>query len=135
VVAQREFCEKEFVTAYLGIVELNPLEIEYVFQNINGIVECQFGSLREEFWFAHRIQHGSGVAVNIKIKSDYTLSALRKIRKGEELLFDYNRDVLCLTCKTETRLCNKFGTASELCSECNMKRKHGKSCSQSNAFF
>ncbi len=111
--AQREFCEKEFVTAYLGIVELNPLETEYVFQNINGKVECKFGSLREEFWFAHRMQHGSGAAVNIKIKSDYTLIALRKIRKGEELLFDYNRDVLCLTCKTETRLCNKFGTASE----------------------
>ena len=28
VFAQREFCEKEFVTAYLGIVELNPLETE-----------------------------------------------------------------------------------------------------------
>ncbi len=66
--SQRDFCEKEFVTAYMGIEELNPLETEYVFQNINGKVECKFGSLREEFWFVHRMQHGSRAAANINIK-------------------------------------------------------------------
>jgi hypothetical protein len=68
VFAQREFCEKEFVTAYLGKIELNHLETEYVFQNINGKVECKFGCLREEFWFTHRMQYGSGPTANIKIK-------------------------------------------------------------------
>ena len=66
------------------------------------------------------MQHGSGPTANIKIKSDYTLIALRKIRKGEELLFDYNR-IFCLGCKTEARLCNKFGAMPELCSKCNME--------------
>lgn len=76
VFARRDFLENDFVTAYLGIVERYNLEMEYVFQQINGKVDGEFSSLIEEFLFAHRLQHGSGPKANSKIKHNYALVTL-----------------------------------------------------------
>jgi 5'(3')-deoxyribonucleotidase len=48
--------------------------------------------LVSDHWFAHRIQHGSGGKVNVKISERYVVSSLWKITDGEELFMDYNRD-------------------------------------------
>lgn len=95
IFALRAFKEKEFITAYLGKKETDDLETEYVFHGINGKVGNKYGCLMEEFWFAHQIQHGSGPAANVKIRNDYTLIALKDIKIGDELFFDYNRDIRC----------------------------------------
>jgi hypothetical protein len=73
IFALRAFKKKEFISAYSGKTETDTLETEYFFRGINGKVGSKYGCLREEFQFAHRIQHGSGPATNVKIKNDYTL--------------------------------------------------------------
>jgi len=57
----QNFKEGEFITACLGEVNENPLDEEYTFKKINGKpVKSASGSL-EDYWFGHRIHHGSSV--------------------------------------------------------------------------
>jgi hypothetical protein len=74
------FKEGEFSTCYLGEVNENPSDEEYTFKKINGkCVKSAFGLL-EDYWFGHRIQHGSGDQVNVTITAGYE-SRQRKTSK------------------------------------------------------
>jgi hypothetical protein len=57
--------------------------------------------LIKEFWLAHRINHGRYEQVNAEIKKDFKIIAVKDIKKGGEILLDYNRNVLCLNCFEE----------------------------------
>ena len=135
VFALRVFQKNDFITVYLGKKESDILETEYVFHGINGRVGNKTGCLKEEFWFAHRIQHGSGPAANVKIKNNYSLIALRDLRVGEELFLDYNRNINCPSCNKETGFCDAFDFSMYLCYECYKKKKKGKICQHCNVFF
>lgn len=96
-----------------------------------SLVSC----VEEEFWFAHRIQHGSGQAANVKIKENYSIIALRDLRIGEELFFDYNRNINCPSCNKETGFCDNFEHSMYLCYDCYKTTKVGKICQYCNVFF
>lgn len=135
VFALRVFKRNEFITVYLGKKETDILETEYVFHGINGRIGNKSGYLEEEFWFAHRIQHGSGPRSNVKIKENYSLIALRDLRVGEELYLDYNRNINCPSCMKETGFCDALDYSFYLCYECYKKRKNGKICQYCHVFF
>jgi hypothetical protein len=109
VFAARLFRKNEFITCYLGELT-DPTEGSYVFKKINGFSLSMgdvdnYGNcwnclgqplLVSDHWFAHRIQHGSGGKVNVKISEQYVVSSLQKITVREELFMDYNRDCKCV---------------------------------------
>ncbi len=109
VFAARSFRKNEFITCYLGDLT-DDSEGSYVFKKINGLSLStgnvdNYGNcwnclgkplLVSDHWFAHRIQHGSGGKVNVKISERYVITSLRKITVGEELFMDYNRDCKCI---------------------------------------
>jgi hypothetical protein len=84
--------------------------------------------LVSDHWFAHRIQHGSGGKVNVKISERYVITSLRKITVGQELFMDYNRDCKCIKygvwCKYSfppflyNHICSKCGKESNPCKQC-----------------
>jgi len=96
VFAARPFRKNEFIMCYLGELT-DDSEGSYVFKKINGFSlsmrnvdnygNC-WNCLGKPFyvsdhWFVHRIQHGSGGKVNVKISEQYVISSLRKITDGE----------------------------------------------------
>jgi hypothetical protein len=109
VFAARTFRKNEFITCYLGELT-DHTEGSYVFKKINGFSlsmgdVVNYGNswnclgkplLVSDHWFAHRIQHGSGGKVNVKISEQYVVSSFQKITVGEELFMDYNRDWKCV---------------------------------------
>ena len=78
VFALRPFQISEFVTAYLG----EELPTKYRFGNIISILpRPNIGIFHNEYWFGHRINHGSGYHRNCELKEDGTITAIRKIKK------------------------------------------------------
>jgi hypothetical protein len=59
------FKKNKFITCYLGEVNENPSDEEYTFKKINGRPVKSASGLIEDYWFGHRIQHGSGNKVNV----------------------------------------------------------------------
>jgi hypothetical protein len=49
----QNFKEGEFITAYLGEVNKNPLDEEYTFKKINGKPVNSASVLLEDYWFGH----------------------------------------------------------------------------------
>jgi hypothetical protein len=141
VFAARPFRKNEFITCYLGELT-DHTEGSYVFKKINGFSLSMgdvnnYGNcwnclgqplLVSDHWFAHRIQHGSGGKVNVKISEQYVVSSLRKITVGEELFMDYNRDCKCVKydvwCKyffppfLYNHFCSMCGKESYPCKRC-----------------
>jgi macrodomain Ter protein organizer (MatP/YcbG family) len=87
----RNFKVGEFITAYLGEVNTNPLDEEYMFKKINGKPVNSASGLLEDYWFGHRIQNESGDQVNVTITAGYEIKAKKDIDIDEELFMDYNR--------------------------------------------
>ena len=141
VFSARTFRKNEFITCYLGDLT-DDSEGSYVFKKINGLSLStgnvdNYGNcwnclgkplLVSDHWFAHRIQHGSGGKVNVKISERYVITSLRKITVGEELFMDYNRDCKCIKygvwCKYSfppflyNHICSKCGKESNPCKQC-----------------
>jgi len=141
VFAARPLRKNEFITCYLGELT-DATEGSYVFKKINGFSLSMgdvdnYGNcwnclgkplLVSDHWFAHRIQHGSGGKVNVKISERYVISSLRKITDGEELFMDYNPDCKCIKydvwCKYSfppflyNHFCSKCGKESNPCKQC-----------------
>jgi hypothetical protein len=57
--------------------------------------------LIREYWLALRINHGMFEDTNVEITNVYKVITTKKIYKGEEIILDYNRDVLCSHCDVE----------------------------------
>jgi hypothetical protein len=73
VFAARSFVQGEFVTCYLGVLDLEPQDVSYTFKKINAALELPRGELKEDYWFGHRINHGSGDKVNVKVNQSYAI--------------------------------------------------------------
>jgi hypothetical protein len=59
------FSAEEFVTVYLG----KKLDLTYRFRDILALPNnFKLSGFQEEYWFGHRINHGSGGKNNLKIK-------------------------------------------------------------------
>ena len=108
VFSSRNFKKNEFITCYLGEVNQDPSDDEYTFKKINGKPVNSLSGLLEDYWFGHRIQHGSGNQVNVTITSGYVIKAKKDIKVGEELFMDYNRSFFCRECKVDTDHKNQF---------------------------
>ena len=77
----------EFITAYLGEVNKNPLDEEYTFKKINGKPVNSASGLLEDYWFGHRIQHGSGDQVNVTITADVKSRQKRTLKLMKSFLW------------------------------------------------
>jgi ABC-type xylose transport system substrate-binding protein len=53
VFSLRNFKVGDFITAYLGEVNKNPLDEEYTFKKINGKPVNSASRLLEDYWFGH----------------------------------------------------------------------------------
>jgi len=61
----RDFSANEFVTVYLG----KKFDLNYRFGDILALPNnFKLSSFQEEYWFGHRINHGSGGKNNLEIK-------------------------------------------------------------------
>jgi hypothetical protein len=114
VFSLRNFKVGDFITAYLGEVNKNPLEEEYTFKKINGKPVNSASGILEDYWFGHRIQHGSGDQVNVFITAGYEIKAKKDIEIDEELFMDYNRSIVCEKCKVESDFYDKCFKESKL---------------------
>ena len=144
VFAARSFKKDEYITTYFGTYCDSSESPTYVFKKINGCSEIGCDKcLKEDYWFAHRIQHGSGKTTNVKITDNYLLVATKKITFGDELFIDYNRGFLCPGCKGEvgeekTSSCD-FSRhtcyAPQKCDECQRIVSVGRQCLFCSSFF
>jgi hypothetical protein len=129
VFALRPFQNSEFATAYLG----EELPTKYCFGNIISILPrtniCILqGILQDDYWFGHHINHGSGHHRNCELKSDGTITAIRKIKKDEKLLLDYNRDCFCNRCRRFLIFCNLDYSILEKSVKCGKQAECLKTC-------
>jgi len=128
VFSLRKFKVGDFITAYLGEVNKNPLDEEYTFKKINGKPVNSASGILEDYWFGHRIQHGSGNQVNVTITSGYVIKAKKDIKIGEELFLDYNRSLFCGECKVVTDFYDHCLKKSKKCNLCGNKGLNVKKC-------
>jgi hypothetical protein len=141
VFAARVFKNKEFVSLYMGYREEVPTSVTYTYRKINasiqttGSYEAYGYSCPEEYWFAHRIQHGSGSRVNVRGGENYVIRATREINIGEEIYMDYLRDVKCVECNNEKMCCDIWLNKERCCSMCGKYSSYGKSCGYCSAYI
>jgi hypothetical protein len=127
VFAARSFVEGEFVMCYLGVLDLEPHDVTYTFKKINAAPELPRGELKEDYWFGHRINHGSGDKVNVKVNESYVIFSCNKIKSGDELFLDYNRKLYCEVCHEEEDFHNKKSRKRQ-CDRCGKCVVQGKMC-------
>ena len=135
VFSSRNFKKNEFITCYLGEVNQDPSNEEYTFKKINGKPVNSLSGLLEDYWFGHRIQHGSGNQVNVTITSGYVIKAKKDIKVGEELFMDYNRSLFCGECKVETDFYDQCLNKSMKCNLCGNKGLNVKKCNKCETFL
>jgi hypothetical protein len=87
VFSSQNFKKNEFITCYLGEVNENPSDDEYTFKKINGKPVNSLSGLLEDYWFGHRIQHGSGNQVNVTITSGYIIKAKKTLKLVKNFLW------------------------------------------------
>ncbi len=73
------FKKNEFVTCYFGIYAEHPSNYAYTFKKINTMPNASNIGFQEEFWFVHRIQHGSGDTVNVCVNESYASRSTEEI--------------------------------------------------------
>jgi hypothetical protein len=133
--AAHSFEKDEFVTCYLGVLDLEPQDVTYTFKKINAAPELPSGELKEDYWFGHRINHGSGDKVNVTVTECYVIKSCKEIKIGEELFLDYNRKLYCeVCCEDEDFYLEK--SRRQCCDRCGKCVVHGKKfCNCENNFL
>jgi hypothetical protein len=127
VFAARSFAENEFVTCYLGVLDSEPQDVTYTFKKINAAPALSSGKLKEDYWFGHRINHGSGDKVNVIVTESYVIKSCREIKIGERLFIDYNRSLYCVVCHEEEDFYFD-NSRKQCCDQCGKFVVHGKIC-------
>jgi hypothetical protein len=125
VFSMRNFEKNEFITVYLGKIDLEQTDITYKFRNIDGLNR---ENPLDNYWYAHRIQHGSGERCNVRVLENYLLRATRKIREGDELFLDYHRDIFCQKCGSLSFAENFISSVNNFCECCGYPMLNGKKC-------
>jgi hypothetical protein len=80
VFAACSFEKDEFVMCYLDVLDLEPQDVTYTFKKINAAPEPPSGELKEDYWFGHRINHGSGYKVNVTVNESYVIKSCKEIK-------------------------------------------------------
>ena len=125
VFALRDFSPDELITVYLG----EKVNYTYHFKDIVGLhkISCD-NSFQEEYWFGHRLNHCSDKRKNVEMRSNYLLCASTKIKAGDELFCDYNRDCFCKVCKNDRHLSMQDFPTIAKCINCQGKKRCFKMC-------
>jgi hypothetical protein len=97
--------------------------------------KCSNQGINEEYWLGHRINHGSGKKKNIELRANMVMRTTKKIKIGEELLCDYNRDVLCAGCNNLIQLISTDKYTNMRCMKCGIKKSVEKWCRSCNNYM
>jgi hypothetical protein len=132
VFAACDFSAKEFVTVYLG----KKCDLTYRFRDILALPSnFKLNGFQEEYWFGHRINHGSGRKKNLEIMDVNVLRATKRIKAGDELFWDYNRDCFCRVCKKDAFFLTQKMPTSDKCSHCEINKRCYKVCDNCKNFM
>jgi len=132
VFAARDFSAEEFVTVYLG----KKFDLTYRFGDILALPNnFKLSSFQEEYWFGHRINHGCGGKNNLEIKDVNVLQATKRIKNGEELYWDYNRDCFCMNCKKWQHYITDLELEYKKCSKYQSHRESEKYCTRCKGYI
>jgi hypothetical protein len=134
VFVARSFVKNEFATCYLGVLDLEPQDVTYTFKKINAAPAISSGELKEDYWFGHRINHGSGDKVNVILTESYVIKSCKEIKIGEELFIDYNRSMYCGVCLKEKDVYSA-NSRKRICDQCHKYFVHGKICCSCENLF
>jgi len=134
VFALRDFSTKEFVTVYLG----QKIDKTYIFGDIDVLglsKNFKTSGFQEEYWLGHRINHGSGGKNNLEIKNRTVFRATKKIKCGEELYWDYNRNCFCMNCNKWEHYFTECWIQVKKCCKCQNHRNSEKYCNRCNGYI
>jgi hypothetical protein len=132
VFAACDFSAKEFVTVYLG----KKCDLTYRFRDILALPNnFKLNGFQEEYWFSHRINHGSGRKKNLEITDVNVLQATKRIKAGDELFWDYNRDCFYRVCKKHVFFLTQELSTFVKCSNCQGGKKCFKLCENCKNFM
>jgi hypothetical protein len=96
VFALRDFFPKDFITVYLG----EKIDYTYMHKDIISLPKISINNgFHEEYWLGHRMNHCSGRKKYVETRGNHVLCTTKKIKAGDELFGDYNRDCFCSVCK------------------------------------
>jgi len=96
--ALRDFSPKEFITVYLG----EKIDYTYMYKYLVSLPNISINNgFQEEYWLGHRMNYCSGRKKNVETRDNYILHATKKIKAGDELFWDYNRDCFCRVFKKD----------------------------------
>jgi hypothetical protein len=132
VFALHDFSPKEFITVYLG----EKINYTYMYKDIVSLPNISINNgFQEEYWLGHRMNHCSGRMKNVETRDNYILHATKKIKAGDELFLDYNRDCFCRVCKKHAFFITQELPAFAKCSNCEGKKKCFKMCENCKNFM
>jgi hypothetical protein len=103
VFSLQNFKVGDFITAYLGEVNKNPLDEEYTFKKIDSNSVNSSSVFLEDYWFGHRIQHGSGDQVNVIITAGYEIKSKKDIEIDEVFLIQCSSSVPQINLSQQTQ--------------------------------
>jgi hypothetical protein len=72
------------------------------------------------------MNHCSSRKKNVETRDNYIFHATKKIKAGDELFWDYNRDCFCRVCKKDAFFLTQELPAFVTCSNCQRKKSASK---------
>jgi hypothetical protein len=128
----RDFSPKEFITVYFG----EKIDYTYMYKDLMRLPNISINNgFQEEYWLGHRMNHCSGKMKNVEIRDNYVLCASKKIKAGDELFWDYNRDCFCRVCKKDAFSLTQEISTFDKCSHCQIKKRCFRLCEKCKNFM
>jgi len=119
--ASRDFNKGDIITIYLGRKWTHGEPTTYAFMDVTAA--DMKGELSNPYLLAQLINHAGEINPNCKIDG-YKIVALKNIKRNEEFLLHYNRDIFCGLCSTQMDHDNKtFREDGRECSYINCTKK------------
>jgi hypothetical protein len=113
-----------FPKSLLLFIWVKRSKYTYMYKDIISLpkISINFG-FQEEYWFGHRMNHCSGKKKNVETRGNHVLNATKKIKAGEEVFLDYNRDCFCRVCKKYELLLTQELPTFAKCSNCQERKR------------